>query len=94
MTNLKKSTKPKRWTVIFMRVILIIAALAFVIKFAGPNLLRLYIGFGIGDCKSSPVLCRQPEAKIFSPQVDTEYRQTLIPFVFPKVSIATPKGFA
>lgn len=92
--NLKKSAKSKRWSVIFTRVILIIAALAFVIKFAGPNLLRQYISFGIGDCKSSPVLCRQPEEKVFTPTIDQEYRQTLIPHVFPKVSLSAPKGFA
>ncbi len=83
----------KRFIKIFSRLILLIIALAFVIKFAGPNLLRQYISYGIGDCKTTPILCMQSEGKIFTPQIDNEYLNTFIPYVFPKMSVSVPKGF-
>jgi hypothetical protein len=83
----------KHFAKIVSRTILLIIALAFVIKFAGPNILRQYIGYGIGNCKNTPVLCRQPEAAIFTPEIDTEYRSTLVPHTFPKMSVAVPRGF-
>ena len=83
----------KRFTLYLSRAILLILALAFIIKFAGPNILRQYISYGIGNCKTTPILCKQPEEKIFIPQIDTQYRETLIPHAFPKMLIAAPKGF-
>jgi hypothetical protein len=84
----------KRFTKIFSRLILLIIALAFIVKFAGPNILRQYISSGIGDCKTTPILCMQPEEKIFTPQIDNKYREILVPHAFPKMSVAVPKGFA
>lgn len=69
-------------------------SLAFVIKFAGPNILRQYIAYGIGNCKTTPILCRQPEEKIFEPAINSEYLTTLVPHSFPKMSVSVPKGFA
>jgi hypothetical protein len=66
---------------------------AFIIKFAGPNILKQYLVYGIGDCKAIPILCLQPEATIFTPQIDKEYLDTLVPHTFPKMYIAVPKGF-
>jgi len=66
---------------------------AFVVKFAGPNILRQYISYGIGDCKSIPILCRQPQDYAFKPEINKEYLGTLIPQNFPKMSVAVPKGF-
>ncbi len=63
------------------------------VKFAGPNLLQQYISYGIGDCRSVPILCMQPEEKIFTPQIDNTYADTLVPHAFPKMSIDAPKGF-
>jgi hypothetical protein len=83
----------KRFAKIVSRTILLIIALAFVIKFAGPSILRQYIGYGIGNCKNTPILCRQPEAAIFTPEIDTEYRSTLVPHTFPKMSVSVPRGF-
>ena len=68
-------------------------ALAFVIKFAGPSILRQYISYGIGDCKTIPILCMQPEEKIFTPEINNEYLGTLVPQTFPRMSISVPKGF-
>jgi hypothetical protein len=84
----------KRFSKYLSRTIIFIIALAFIIKFAGPNILRQYISYGIGDCKTTPILCMQPEEKIFTPQINNEYLNTLIPHAFPKMSISVPKGFA
>ncbi len=83
----------KRLTKYFIWVIILILAVAFVTKFGGPNILRQYISYGIGDCKAIPILCMQPEEKILTPLVDKEYLQTLIPQNFPKMSVSVPKGF-
>lgn len=83
----------KRFTKHLLHTILLLVALAFVIKFAGPNLLRQYISYGIGDCRSTPILCMQPEEKIFTPQIDNDYLATLTPYAFPRMSVSAPKGF-
>jgi len=83
----------KRFSKIFSRLILLVIALAFIIKFGGPSILRLYISYGIGDCKTTPILCRQPEEKVFTPQIDDLYLETLIKHVFPRMQISVPKGF-
>ena len=83
----------KRFAKIFSRSILLIIALAFIIKFSGPNILRQYISYGIGTCKTTPILCMQPEEKIFTPQINSEYLDTLIPHAFPRMSVSVPKGF-
>jgi hypothetical protein len=76
-----------------LHTILLLIALAFIIKFAGPNLLKQYVSYGIGDCRSTPILCMQPDEKIFTPEINAEYLDSLIPQVFPKMSISVPKGF-
>jgi len=83
----------KRFIKILLRAILLIVGLAFIIKFAGSNILRQYISYGVGDCKSTPILCRQPEEKIFTPQINSEYIDTLVRRAFPRMSISAPKGF-
>ncbi|MBU0548135.1 MAG: hypothetical protein KJ710_05745 [Candidatus Omnitrophica bacterium] len=65
----------------------------FIIKFAGPNILRQYISYGIGDCKTVPILCMQPDEKTLTPEFSKEYNDTLVPQRFPKMSISIPKGF-
>lgn len=67
--------------------------LAFIIKFAGPNILRQYISYGIGDCKTVPILCMQPNEKTLTPEINKEYIDTLVAQRFPKMSISIPKGF-
>lgn len=70
-------------------------SLAFVIKFAGPNLLIQYISYGIGNCNQIPILCMSPEEKIIRPQAPAEiYLQELVPQKFPRMSILCPKGFS
>lgn len=83
----------KRFAKIFNRLVLSIIAIAFIIKFGGPNILRQYIRYGVGDCKTTPILCRQPEEKVFTPPIDSLYLETLVKHVFPKMQISVPKGF-
>lgn len=85
--------RTKRSNKYFGIITFLILAVAFVIKFGGPNLLRQYVSYGIGDCKAIPILCMQPEEKIFTPQVDKEYSDTLVTQAFPKMSVSVPKGF-
>ncbi|MFH0763228.1 MAG: hypothetical protein V1925_05005 [Candidatus Omnitrophota bacterium] len=71
------------------------AALAFVVKFAGPAILRLYVEFGVGNCKTIPILCMAPEEKIIIPgPISKGYIQNLIPYNFPKMTVSVPKGFS
>ena len=84
----------KRFVSFLSSLLVLGLAITFVIKFAGPNLLRQYISYGIGDCKTIPILCMQPEEKVFLPEVNKEYRDTLVLQNFPKFSISVPKGFA
>jgi hypothetical protein len=71
-----------------------IAAIAFVIFFAGPNILRAYIETGIGNCAKIPMLCKTPTQTIVNPEIDKDYLSTLIPYKFSRLSISAPKGFA
>ena len=84
----------KRIWIYLSRTILLSLAVFFLIKFGGPNILRQYVSYGIGNCKTTPILCMQPEEKIFTPQLDAEYLNTLVPQTFPKMSISVPKGFS
>jgi len=84
----------KRFIKYLSRTIVLILALIFIIKFAGPNILKQYVSYGIGTCKTTPILCMQPEEKPFLPQIDNDYLSTLIPHAFPKMSVSVPKCFA
>ncbi|MDD4900206.1 MAG: hypothetical protein PHT31_04285 [Candidatus Omnitrophica bacterium] len=70
-----------------------LAALAFVVKFGGPQLLRLYIETGVGDCKKIPILCMVPVEHITCPVPQKEEFSEYIPHTFPKMEIFIPKGF-
>ena len=84
----------KRFVKYLTAAIVLSLCVAFIAKFAGPNILRQYISFGIGSCKNIPTLCMQPDEKTFLPEADKEYRDTLVPQTFPKFSISAPKGFS
>jgi hypothetical protein len=75
------------------RVIIFGLCVAFVIKFAGPKILRQYISYGIGDCKTIPILCMYPDEKVLTPEINKAYIDTLVEQRFPKVSILAPKSF-
>jgi hypothetical protein len=75
--------------------ITLILGLGFVIKFAGPNLLKQYISYGIGDCKDIPILCMEPEEEIIRPQNPPEdYILALVPQEFTQMAVSCPKGFS
>jgi len=75
-------------------VIVLILALAFVVRFAGPSLLRQYIEAGVGNCVKNPILCKVPDSNILKPQVDKNSTADFIPYKFPKMTIEAPKGFS
>ncbi len=92
--NLKKLKASKKLTKYLNFAVIFIIAVAFVIKFAGPAILKQYISYGIGDCKTIPILCMQPEEKIFTPEINNENLDRLVPQSFPEMSVSVPKGFA
>ena len=77
----------------FLYVIISTLAIAFVAKFAFPQVLRAYIQTGIGSCSSIPILCMAPENAPEIPVKNDAYAQTLTPLEFPKTRISVPKGF-
>lgn len=75
--------------------IMLIICSGFVIKFAGENLLKQYISYGIGDCKNIPILCMEPLEKVIRPlDAGQDYILELMPQEFPRMIISCPKGFA
>ena len=73
--------------------IMVSLGLVFIIKFGSPTLLRQYISYGIGTCKTVPILCMQPDELTLTPDINNEYIDTLVPQRFPKMSVSIPKGF-
>lgn len=74
-------------------VIFILLALVFVVKFAGPPTLRLYVEAGIGSCQKIPILCAAPSKEIINPEINEEYIAQLVPYRFPEMGISVPKDF-
>lgn len=66
----------------------------FVAKFAGPELLKLYIKNGIGDCEKIPIFCKAPDSQIDKQDIDKEFLSGLIRQTFPRMELAVPKGFS
>jgi len=75
-------------------VILLWLSIAFVAKFSGPALLKLYLKSGVGDCKTIPVLCAVPQENITKIKIDREYLDQLLPYKFPpEMQVNLPKEF-
>jgi len=74
-------------------ILILCAAIAFVVKFGLPQLLRAYIITGIGECSKIPILCMEPQdtAEVFT--TDKIYIQELLPYKFPKTELRAPRGF-
>jgi len=83
----------KRFLKFISSLVMLALCAGFIIKFGGPNILKQYISYGIGDCKTVPILCMQPDEKVLAPELNKEYADTLVPQKFPKMSISIPKGF-
>lgn len=74
--------------------LVLLAAVLFIIKFAGPSILKLYIQAGIGDCKKIPLLCMVPQERLDKIAIDKEAIGEFTPHDFSKMSVAVPQGFA
>ena len=74
--------------------IVLVLALAYVVKFGGPSFLQLYIRSGIGDCVNLPLLCRVPEKEIKDPALDKEFLGQMIPYSFEDMQVSLPREFA
>jgi hypothetical protein len=87
--------KNKRLAKYISIAVVFLFAILFVAKFAGPSILRLYIESGIGSCQKIPILCLAPEGEaIINPDINKEYMAELLPYKFPKMEIAVPRGFS
>ena len=86
-----KSNKAIKWV---LALILLAFSIAFIAKFAGPELLKLYLKSGVGDCKNIPILCMAPEKNITQINIDKEYLNELLPYKFPPdMQVYLPKEF-
>jgi len=74
-------------------VLSIFLALVFIGVFGGPQLLKLYIRSGMGDCKSLPITCREPEIELNDPAISKEAIENFVPYVFKEIEICLPKSF-
>ncbi|MBM3246627.1 MAG: hypothetical protein FJZ13_04795 [Candidatus Omnitrophica bacterium] len=74
--------------------VVLLIGLAFVAKFSGPSVLRLYVESGIGNCRTIPILCMAPTEEITKPQVNQGYIQGLLPYRSPKMNIDIPRDFS
>jgi len=86
---MRKSAREKY---ISLAVILFLAIL-FVVKFAGPSALRLYIEAGVGNCQKIPILCMVPQDGVVEMDVNKGYFAELHLYKFPSMTIAVPRGF-
>lgn len=70
-----------------------VLGLLFVIKFAGPAILKLYVETGMGGCQNQPIFSIIPEEEINNPPVNTEYLAELTQYNLPEIKINLPKNF-
>jgi len=85
---MKKNASSKFITI----TIVLLFGILFVVKFAGPSMLRLYIESGIGTCQKIPILCMAPEKEIRT-SINKGYIPELLPYKFPDMEIYLPRGF-
>lgn len=78
---------------IILIIFILIACIAFVVKFAGPMLLRTYVAAGMGGCQNQPIFCISPGQEIISEHIDKDYLAGLERYKFPKMEIYAPKEF-
>lgn len=83
----------KKFKKYILIVFLLFLGVLFVIKFAGPAILRLYIETGIGSCKTIPVFCMASESEIVNPPIDEEYISSLKEYKLEGIQVSLPKEF-
>jgi len=67
--------------------------LAFVARFAGAAILRLYLELGIGGCSKNIILCSVPGEEVINHTIDQSYLEGLTQYKFPGIEISLPKTF-
>ncbi len=70
-----------------------ILALAFVIKFGGPGLLRSYVEMGLGGSHKLPVFYTAPDQEVNNFSVDEAYIAGLAKYEIGGMAISIPKEF-
>ncbi len=70
-----------------------LAAVAYVIKFGTPQLLRMYVETGMGNCQNQPIFCTIPQGEINNPDIDADYIKGLTRYMLPEIEIDVPKNF-
>jgi len=63
----------------------------FVAKFAGPQILRLYVQSGIGNGQKLPIFYTSPEREAIKAEVDETYLAELKFYKFPDFNVSLPK---
>ncbi|KPK97863.1 MAG: hypothetical protein AMJ95_07010 [Omnitrophica WOR_2 bacterium SM23_72] len=86
--------KKKSFTIKLILFVLLVCAILFVARFSGHAFLKMYVEAGTGSCLKIPILCMMPTETIINPVIDDKFINSLIPYKFPKMNIAIPKGFS
>jgi hypothetical protein len=71
----------------------LLAGIAFVIKFASPPLLKLYIEAGLGNCRKIPILCVKPRVEIVDPVINESFLFGLPYCELYEIQLCVPKDF-
>lgn len=77
----------------FLAIFVLMAALAFVAKFGGPGILRMYVEAGLGSCAKEGLFCMRPEGALRAASVDEAYLKSLLTYTFPEMEVLLPRGF-
>jgi len=87
-------TRKDRFIKYSLVVFIMIGAGYLAAKVSGPVLLKVYVGFGIGDCKNVPILCVFTSENIVNPYIDEGYVRTLKRQDIGNVKVSVPSGIS
>ncbi len=71
----------------------LLAGIAFLVKFASPALLKLYLETGLGNCRKIPIFCVKPDSEIINPPLNEEYLYGLPYCELYEIQICVPENF-
>lgn len=80
-----------RYRKLILLTIFFILAVFYIAKFAGPSILRLYVGYGLGNCQSQPVFCIAPGDEVVVHEIDSNYLSELKRQQLSDIEIYLPK---
>ena len=91
----KHSPRPfvDRAITVFLIAAVLVACLAFIIKFSGPRILQHYIESGMGNCEGSALLCLTADSEIVNPPVNADYIAGLAEYQLGEMEVRLPKEF-